>query len=107
MSLIVAALILLLAAAIAYHVIDRIPRLLPRSGGSRGPGDPRVAVAAMMYAVATEHGPLTAGQERHIEQLLCSKMADAVLEANQGQTAQEAMLAADMDGYIDDEEDVG
>ena len=75
MSVILGALLLLIGAAIAYHLIEHVPRLARAVGGSRGQEDPRVAVAAMMYAVATEHGPLTAEQERQIEQLLCSKMA--------------------------------
>jgi len=74
MSVVLGALLLLVGAAIAYHLIERMPRLAQAVGGSPRQSDPRVAVAAMMYAVATEHGPLTAEQERQIEQLLCSRM---------------------------------
>jgi hypothetical protein len=68
--------VLLLAAAIVYRIMDGIPRLLQAAGsrGSGGRSDPQVAVAAMMYAVATEYAPITAEQERHIQSLLCSKM---------------------------------
>jgi hypothetical protein len=73
-------LVLLLVAAILRHIweyiMGRIPRL-PQAVGDRGSGgrsDPRTAVAAMMYAVATEYAPLTAEQERHIKALMCSRM---------------------------------
>ena len=61
-------------ALVAYHFMNRIPRL-PRSGrdwGSAGTSDPRVAIAAMMYAVATEDGSLTGDKERRILALLGS-----------------------------------
>jgi len=64
----------MLLALVAYHFMNRIPRL-PRSGrdwGSAGTSDPRVAIAAMMYAVATEDGPLTGDKERRILALLGS-----------------------------------
>jgi uncharacterized tellurite resistance protein B-like protein len=64
----------MLLALVAYHFTSRIPRL-PRTGrdwGSAGSNDPRVAVAAMMYAVATEDGPLTSEKERRILALLGS-----------------------------------
>jgi hypothetical protein len=75
-----AVLVLLLVAAIIHrsigHIMDRIPRLRQVAGdwGSGGRSDPRIAVAAMMYAVASEYAPLTAEQERHIRSLLCSRM---------------------------------
>lgn len=75
MSLVLGALLLLIGAAIAYHLIERMPQLMPAARRSHGRNDPKVAAAAMMYAVANEHGPLTAEQERHIERLLCAKMA--------------------------------
>jgi hypothetical protein len=76
MSLILAVFVLLLIAAIVHRIVDRIPRLPQAAGdwGSDGRSDPRIAVAAMMYAVATEYAPLTAEQERHIQSLLCSRM---------------------------------
>jgi len=79
MSLILAALVFLAAAAIIYHLVERIP--FPKPGArSEGRSDPRTAVAAMLYAVATEYAPLTAEQERHILSLLSSRMAiDAAL----------------------------
>lgn len=64
----------ILLALIVYQLVNRIPRL-PRTGrdwGAAGSNDPRVAVAAMMYAVATEDGPLTPEKERRILALLCS-----------------------------------
>jgi uncharacterized tellurite resistance protein B-like protein len=64
----------MLLALIAHHFMSRIPRL-PRTGrdwGSAGTNDPRVAVAAMMYAVATEDSPLTPEKERRILALLGS-----------------------------------
>jgi hypothetical protein len=69
-------LVLLLAATIVYHIVQRIPRLpqAVRGWGSGDRSDPRIAVAAMMYAVATEYAPLTAEQERHIKSLLCARM---------------------------------
>lgn len=74
MALIVAGAILVIGAVVGYHLIDRIPQLL-QALGSADRGDPRIAAAAMMYVVATEHGPLTTDGERHIEELMCSKMA--------------------------------
>jgi uncharacterized tellurite resistance protein B-like protein len=74
LSPILAVLVLLLAATIIYRLIERIPRLPQAAGGRESGGDPRIAVAAMMYAVATEHAPLTAEQERHIQSLLSSRM---------------------------------
>jgi hypothetical protein len=68
---------LLIGAAILQRAKDRIPRL-PSAAGDRGTSDgrsdPRIAVAAMLYAVATEYEPITAEQERHIQSLLSSKM---------------------------------
>lgn len=64
----------MLLALIAYNFMNRIP-ILPRTGrdwGSAGTSDPRVAVAAMMYAVATEDGPFTSEKERRILALLSS-----------------------------------
>jgi len=75
--LIFAFFVALVLAFIVYHFFfNRIPRL-PRSGrdwGSAGSNDPRVAVAAMMYAVATEEGPLTAEKERRILSQLTSRV---------------------------------
>ena len=60
MPLILAFIVVVLALIVYYHFFfNRIPHL-PRTGrdwGSAGSNDPRVAVAAMMYAVATEEGP--------------------------------------------------
>jgi hypothetical protein len=69
--------VILVLGLIAYYhfFFNRIPRL-PHTGrdwGSAG-SDPRVAVAAMMYAVATEEGPLTAETERRILSQLTSKI---------------------------------
>jgi hypothetical protein len=67
---------LFLAFLVYQFFFNRIPRL-PRSGrdwGSAGSNDPRVAMAAMMYAVATEDGPLTAEKERRILSQLISKV---------------------------------
>src|SRR5262249_21927745 len=61
-------------ALIAHNWVNRIPSL-PRTGrdwGSSGTNDPRLAVAAMMYAVATEDGPVTAEKERRMLALLSS-----------------------------------
>lgn len=77
MPLILAFLVALVLAFIVYHVFfNRIPRL-PRTGrdwGSAGSKDPRVALAAMMYAVATEDGPLTPVQEQRILSQLTSRV---------------------------------
>jgi uncharacterized tellurite resistance protein B-like protein len=67
---------LFLAFIIYQFLSSRTPRL-PRTGqdwGSAASNDPRVAVAAMMYAVATEEGPLTAEKERRILSQLASKV---------------------------------
>jgi len=76
MPLILAVLLILLAAAIVYRITNHIPQLSQAAGdwGAGGSSDPRIAVAAMMYAVATEHAPLTAEQERRIESLLTLRM---------------------------------
>jgi uncharacterized tellurite resistance protein B-like protein len=69
--------ILVLALIVYYHFfVKRIPRLpqTDRDWGSAGNKDPRVAVAAMMYAVATEEGPLTAEMERRILSELASRI---------------------------------
>ena len=77
MPLIFAFVVLVLALFVYYHFFyNRIPRL-PRTGqdwGSAGANDPRVAVAAMMYAVATEDGPLTPVQEQRILSQLTSRV---------------------------------
>ena len=77
MLLILAFFFTLFLAFIVYQFFfNRIPRL-PRSGrdwGSAGSNDPRVAMAAMMYAVATEEGPLTPEQERRILSQLISRV---------------------------------
>jgi len=68
MHIIFAFFVAMLLALLVYHLMNRIPRL-PRSGrdwGATGSSDPRVAVAAMMYMVATEDGRLTAEKERRI-----------------------------------------
>jgi uncharacterized tellurite resistance protein B-like protein len=71
-------LIFLVLVFIAYHhfFISRVPHL-PRTGrdwGSSGSNDPRVAMAAMMYAVAVEDGPLTLEKERRILSQLTSRV---------------------------------
>jgi uncharacterized tellurite resistance protein B-like protein len=76
--LIIVFLVVLGLALIVYHrfFYNRIPRL-PRTGedwGSTGSKDPRVALAAMMYAVATEDGPLTPVQEQRILSQLTSRV---------------------------------
>jgi hypothetical protein len=69
--------VLVLALFVYYHFFNnRIPRL-PRASqdwGSAGSNDPRVALAAMMYAVATEDGPLTPVQEQRILSQLTSRV---------------------------------
>jgi hypothetical protein len=76
MPLVFIVLLLLLAAAIVYRVTSHVPRLPLAAGdwGSGGTDDPRVAVAGMLYAVASENAPLTPEQERHILSLLSSKL---------------------------------
>jgi len=76
MPLILALVAAILLALVVYHVMNRIPQL-PRTGrdwGAAGSNDPRVAVAAMMYAVATEEGRLDADKERRIVSLLASRV---------------------------------
>jgi uncharacterized tellurite resistance protein B-like protein len=66
----------LFAVVVLHHFSYRAPRLPSVLGdwGSSAASDPRVAVAAMMCAVAAEDGPLTAEEERHILGLLTSKI---------------------------------
>jgi uncharacterized tellurite resistance protein B-like protein len=76
MPLVLAFLVALLLAVVVYHLVNRIPRL-PRTGrdwGAAGSNDPRVAVAAMMVAVATEDGPLTAEKQGRILSLLSARV---------------------------------
>ena len=77
MPLILAFFVTLFLAFIVYQFFfSRIPRL-PRTGrdwGSAGSNDPRVAMAAMMYAVATEEGPLSLEKERRILSQLTSRV---------------------------------
>ena len=59
-----------------YYQRTRVPRL-PRTDqdwGSAGNKDPRVALAALMYVVATEDGPLTPVQEKRILSELTSRV---------------------------------
>ena len=77
MPLIFVFFVILVLALIVYYrfFYNRIPDL-PRTGqdwGSAGNKDPRVALAAMMYAVATEDGPLTPVQEQRIISQLTSR----------------------------------
>ena len=77
MPLILAFIIVVLGLIVYYHFFfNRIPHLprTGRDGGSTDSNDPRVALAAMMYAVATEEGPLTAEQERRILSQLTSRV---------------------------------
>lgn len=64
-------LLLLLAVLLVIIVYYLLPR---RAWGLAGNVDPRVAVAAMMYSVATEDGPLTPEEERHILLLLRTRI---------------------------------
>ena len=78
MPLIFVFFVILVLALIVYYrfFYNRIPDL-PRTGqdwGSAGNKDPRVALAAMMYAVATEDGPLTPVQEQRIISQLTSRV---------------------------------
>ena len=69
--------VLVLALIVYYHFFyNRVPPLprTDRDWGSAGNNDPRVAVAAMMYAVATEEGPLSAEKERRILSQLTSRV---------------------------------
>lgn len=76
MHLIFAFFVAMLLALIVYHFMQRVPRLPRIAGdwGAAGSDDPRVAVAAMMYAVVTEDGPLTSEKERHILAQLSSRV---------------------------------
>ena len=77
MPVILAFMVLLLALIVYYHFFyNRVPRLprTKRDWGAAGSNDPRVALAAMMYAVATEDGPLSTEQERRILSHLSSKV---------------------------------
>jgi hypothetical protein len=70
--------VVLVVGLIVYYSFfyNRIPHL-PSTGhdwGSGGDKDPRVALAAMMYAVATEDGPLTPVQEQRILSQLTSRV---------------------------------
>lgn len=69
-------LLAVLLIIIAFFLLQRVPRLPHSAGdwGAAGSDDPRVAVAAMMYSVATEDGPLTPEEERHILLLLRTKI---------------------------------
>lgn len=78
MPLIFVFFVILVLALIVYYrfFYNRTPHL-PRTGqdwGSAGNKDPRVALAAMMYAVATEDGPLTPVQEQRIISQLTSRV---------------------------------
>ena len=67
---------LFLAFIVYQFFFSRVPHL-PRTGrdwGSTGGNDPRVAMAAMMFAVATEDGPLTLEKERRILSQLTSRV---------------------------------
>jgi uncharacterized tellurite resistance protein B-like protein len=105
MFLILVVLLLLLAAAIVSRLTDRAPRLkqVPGDWGAGSLSDPRVAVAAMMYAVATEHAPLTAEQERHIKSLLSSRMgldADAAKTCLTGGRRIASRLGGDLNSRL-------
>ena len=78
MPLILAFFVVLIVGLIVYYSLfyNRIPRLpsTDQDWGSGGNKDPRVALAAMMYAVATEDGPLTPVQEQRILSQLTSRV---------------------------------
>jgi uncharacterized tellurite resistance protein B-like protein len=70
-------LFLLVSLAFAFYFVSRhIPQLVrgPRDWGSAGADDPRMAVAAMLYTIAREGGPVTAEKEEQILSLLRSKI---------------------------------
>jgi uncharacterized tellurite resistance protein B-like protein len=65
---------ILLMVAIIHHLFKG-PGVIPRATGGWGAGktdDPRVAMAAMMYAVAAEDGRVTEAREQQIVALLMS-----------------------------------
>lgn len=76
MPLLLILIFLLFLVVVLSHFSNRAPRAPNAQAGWAPPaiGDPRVAVAAMMCAVAAEDGPLTAEEERHILGLLMSKV---------------------------------
>jgi uncharacterized tellurite resistance protein B-like protein len=47
---------------------------IPGGWGASTDNDPRVAVAAMLVAIAIEDGPLTTEEQSHIERLLVTRM---------------------------------
>jgi uncharacterized tellurite resistance protein B-like protein len=73
MFLLLPLLVLLLAVAIAHSLAKRAPRL-PSAGAWGAPAnrDPRVAAAGMMYAVASESGPVTTVKTEQMISLLAT-----------------------------------
>ena len=72
MHLVLMFLVALTIAATAYHFWQRVPRLARLTGGWGSPAndDPRLAIAAMLVAVATEDGPMRSEEERLIVSML-------------------------------------
>lgn len=62
---------------VAWHQMTRV-RALPGAAsgtwGAAGTEDPRVAVAAMLHAVASEHGPMAYESEQQILSLLTTRL---------------------------------
>jgi hypothetical protein len=74
MPFIVGLLLAIVLAVVVYNLLNRVPRL-PRTGrdwGVAGDNDPRIAVAAMMYMVATEYERFNADKEERIVARLSS-----------------------------------
>lgn len=76
MHLLLPLFMLLLIGAILYHAWYGSPILPRRAGewGVAGNDDPRVALAGMMYAVASVEGTLTGTREREIVNLLAGHL---------------------------------
>lgn len=74
--ILLALLIVMLGFALYLLLSTRIPSLPANSGGwgTEGRNDPRIAIAAMMYAVAAEDGPVTHEEERQILALLMARI---------------------------------
>lgn len=63
--------------ALVWHLLTRgtaLPRGAPGSWGINGSDDPRVAAAAMLYAIAAEDGPPPAERELLIRTLLAQRL---------------------------------
>ena len=99
MPFILAVLAIVAAVLLAQYLrTSKAPLLKAVRGAGGGPGDPRIAAAAMMYAVAGDQAPVSKEQEQMILGLLVKRMGASGAAAEHGLKL--ARRAASLEGDL-------